>query len=339
MNKQDKKGVITLCVIIFVVIVAVTVSTILMNRKNDNSYSSVTTEVIVSDGNENVDRSSYKKEFIAALYIEGTIEDANSQYNQKWLMDTIKSLKKNNRNVALAIYIDSPGGGVYQADEVYLALQDYKTTGRPIFVYQGPMAASGGYYISCAADQIFANRNTLTGCIGVIFGQSLDITGLLDKVGIKSKTFHSGRNKTMLSPDTPLTEEQEAIMQSMCDECYEQFVSIVANNRGMTYEKAAELSDGRLYTAKQALENGLVDRIDSWENMLTILAEDILEKPGIKVTEYRKEVEDEFNILDFVLSSKAKMHQEEMAVKLGIPLSALEYMEFDSYPAYLYTGL
>ena len=339
MNKQDKKGVITLCVIIFVVVVAVTISTIIMTRNSDNGYRTATTEVTVSDENEVIDKSSYKKEFIATLYIEGTIEEANSQYNQKWLMDTIKNLKKNNKNVALAIYIDSPGGGVYQADEVYLALQDYKTTGRPIFVYQGPMAASGGYYISCAADQIFANRNTLTGCIGVIFGQSLDITGLLDKVGIKSKTFHSGRNKTMLSPDTPLTEEQEAIMQSMCDECYEQFVSIVANNRDMTYEQAAELSDGRLYTAKQALENGLIDGIDSWENMLTILAEDVLEKPGIKVIEYKKEVEDEFGILDLILSSKTKMHQQETAAKLGIPVSALEYMEFDSYPAYLYTGL
>ena len=272
MNKQDKKGIITLCVIIGVVIIAVITSTILSMKKNDNK--GTISQVIISDDYEDVDVSSYKKEFIASLYIEGTIEEANSLYNQKWLMDTINNLTNNRNNVALAIYIDSPGGGVYQADEVYLALENYKAaTGRPIFVYQGPMAASGGYYISCAADQIYANRNTLTGCIGVIFGQSLDITGLLDNLGIKSKTFHTGRNKTMLSPDTPLTEEQEAIMQSMCDECYEQFVSIVANSRGMSYEEAAALSDGRLYTAKQGLENGLVDCIDTWDNMLSTLAE------------------------------------------------------------------
>ena len=335
--KQNKKGIIVLSVIIVVVIAVITFTTVLQVKSINKATGSKTSAAVIRDSSIQADTKGYKKEFIAALYIEGVIEEKNYDYDQKWLMDTIHNLKDNKNNVALAIYIDSPGGGVYQADEVYLALQDYKTTGRPVYVYQGPMAASGGYYISCAADQIYANRNTLTGCIGVIFGQSLDITGLLDKLGIKSKTFHSGRNKTMLSPDEPLTEEQEAIMQSMCDEAYQQFVNIVANGRNMKYYEAAKLSDGRLYTAKQGLENGLVDRIDSWDNMITVLAEDVLEKPGIKVVEYRKP-EENGGILNMMMSAASTLQKQEAAAKLGVPTSVIDYYEFDSFPAYLYTG-
>ena len=161
-------------------------------------------------------------------------------------MNTIRNLKNNSNNAALAIFINSPGGAVYQADEVYLALNDYKTTGRPIYVYQGPMAASGGYYISCAGDKIYANRNTLTGCIGVIMGSSYDLTGLFDKIGIKSETIHSGKNKNMFNYNEPVTDEQRAIMQAMCDECYDQFVSIVAKNRGIQYNTCCKISDDRL---------------------------------------------------------------------------------------------
>lgn len=337
MDKQSKKGIVIFSVIIAVVIAVVAVTTVMQIRYHKLLNGSSISNAEVSDSSADLSTKSYKKEFIASLYIEGVIEEKNYQYDQEWLMKTIHSLKQNKNNAALAIYIDSPGGGVYQADEVYLALQDYKTTGRPVFVYQGPMAASGGYYISCAADQIYANRNTLTGCIGVIFGQSLDITGLLDKLGIKSKTFHTGRNKTMLSPDEPLTAEQEAIMQSMCDEAYEQFVSIVAKGRNMKCEEAAELSDGRLYTAKQGLENGLVDRIDSWDNMITVLAEDVLEKPGIKVVEYKKEEEGP-GFLNMMMSGVSTLQKQEAAAKLGVPTSVIDYYEFDSYPAYLYTG-
>ena len=86
--------------------------------------------------------------------------------------------------MGIAVFIDSPGGTVYEADEAYLALQDYKTTGKPVYVYQGKLAASGGYYISCAAKKIYANRNSLTGSIGVISGSSYDLTGLFEKLGI-----------------------------------------------------------------------------------------------------------------------------------------------------------
>lgn len=112
-------------------------------------------------------------------------------------MNTISALAQDKKNEGIILFIDSPGGGVYESDEAYLALLDYKEqTGRPVYAYMGQLAASGGYYIACAADYIMANRNTLTGSIGVISGQVFDITELLQKTGIKSETIHAEKTKT-----------------------------------------------------------------------------------------------------------------------------------------------
>ena len=288
-----------------------------------------------SDAYDPVAAKSYKNEFIAALYIEGTIQEENSNYSQKWLMSTIKGLKQNDKNAALAVFINSPGGAVYQADEVYLALQDYRTTGRPVYVYQGSMAASGGYYISCAGNKIYANRNTLTGCIGVIMGSSYDLTGLFEKIGIKSTTIHSGKNKNMMNFNEPFTDEQKAIMQSMCDECYDQFVSIVAKARGIQYFTACEISDGRLYTAKQALDLRLIDAIDSWDNMLTELAVNELKKPGIKVNTYKKPKRKQ-SMLDLLSGKAFELEEAKTAAQLGVPVEVIKSMnDRNIVPMYL----
>lgn len=289
-----------------------------------------------SNGKENQTSKAskvYKKQFIAALYIEGTIQEANSQYDQQWLLSTIRELKENKNNVALAIFINSPGGAVYQADEVYNALQDYKTTGKQIYVYQGSMAASGGYYISCAANQIFANRNTLTGSIGVIMGSSYDLTELFDNLGIKSETIHSGKNKNMMNYNEPFTDEQKAIMQSICDECYQQFVSIVANNRGMTYDKACSLADGRIYTARQALDNGLIDRIDTWEGMIDSLSVAI-DMPGIEVKTYR--LQRKMTFIERMMSKAKDLESAKVAASLGLPVNVINQMNSNPFePMYL----
>lgn len=204
--------------------------------------------------------------YVARLYITGVIEEANEFYNQQWLLDTIESLEDDENNVGVMLVIDSPGGAVYQADELYLALRKYKNSGKQVWAYFKSMAASGGYYIACAADSIYANRNTMTGSIGVIIGPSIDATVLLEKLGIKATSFASGKNKGMLNYNEPLTEEQKNIMQGLVDECYEQFVSIVAQGRQKSIAEVKALADGRIYSAKQAKENGLIDSIGTLEN-------------------------------------------------------------------------
>ncbi len=220
----------------------------------------------VNFGNFKIGNFSSRGKYVARLYITGVIEEANETYNQQWLLDTIESLENDDRNIGILLVIDSPGGTVYEADEVYLALRKYKNSGKELWAYFKSMAASGGYYIACAADSIYANRNTMTGSIGVIIGPTFDATVLLERLGIKATSFASGKNKGMLNYNEPLTEEQKNIMQSLVDECYEQFVSIVAQGRNKSIAEVKALADGRIYSANQAKQNGLVDAVGSLEN-------------------------------------------------------------------------
>ena len=279
--------------------------------------------------------ASNSKQYVAALYVEGTIEEANTTYNQKWLLSTISALANDTNNVAIALYINSPGGAVYQADEVYLALEAYRKLGKPIYCYMGATAASGGYYIACAGNKIYANRNTLTGSIGVISGQVLDATDMMDKIGLKSETIHAGRNKNMGNFNEPISDEQRAILQGIADECYDQFTGIVADDRKIPLDKVKELADGRIYTAKQAKENKLIDEICTYETMLNEIKTAILEKPDIKVVDYK--YQKEINLTNFLSRAEYDFATSQAAANLGLPLKVVEQMNSTvSYPAYLY---
>ena len=329
MTKKVKSGYIILAILV-VIAIAATVHSLITTKESVtiNFDSNV-------EHNTNSSQKLSSKGNIAALYIEGTIQQANVDYDQQWLLSTISSIKNDKKNVGIAIFINSPGGAVYQTDDVYLALEDYKTTGRPIYVYQGPMAASGGYYISCAGNKIYANRNTLTGSIGVIAGQSMDLTGLLDKLGIKSETIYAGKNKNMGNYNAPFTPEQKAIMQSIADECYEQFVKIVAKSRDMSYDEAAKLSDGRIYTAQQALNNGLIDSIGSWELMLDDMAENEFEGVKHKIVTFKKEKKQSF--MDLMISKVSDITKTAAASKMGVTTDIFDDLnsKIDG-PMYLY---
>lgn len=347
MKKGFKSGLIVLIIMVAVVIGAVGIVTSKAKKSSDSTGFNFSSEkgnngfsFSVGNGKNTVSTTKKgnptSKQYIAELYIEGTIQEANNSYNQKWLLEAINFLKEDKNNAGIAIFINSPGGAVYQADEAYLALQDYKTTGKKIYVYQGPMAASGGYYISCAGDEIWANRNTMTGCIGVLCGQSIDLTQMFDKMGIKMETIHSGKNKNMGNYDEPFTDEQRAIMQSICDECYEQFVSIVATQRNMTYEEAAKLADGRIYTAKQGLENGLIDQIDTFEGMKDALAANVLDDVdnyNTRIFKYEKKQ----NFVNMMMGKISDIKKTEAASRLGLPEAVWDDINgFNDYPAYLY---
>lgn len=277
---------------IFLIIIGLIAAAVLFFKSDylENKVSTTLSSKIY--GNQDTKKSNPKKnknnsEFIAAIYIEGEIEELNYTYDQKWLLNTIKELKEDEKNLGIALFINSPGGAVYEADEVYLALKDYKKEGKKIYTYMGALAASGGYYISCASNKIYANRNTLTGSIGVISGQVLDATDMMDKIGLKSETIHAGRNKNMGNFNEPISDEQRAILQGIADECYDQFTGIVADDRKIPLEKVKELADGRIYTAKQALELKLIDKIDSWDNMISEFKKNELNKEECEVIDYK----------------------------------------------------
>lgn len=269
-------------------------------------------------------------DYIARIYIRGVIEEGNKTYNQKWLLDTIKDLERDNNNKGIILFIDSPGGAVYESDEAYLALSHYQSTHKPVWAYMTHMAASGAYYISCGAEYICANRNTLTGSIGVIAGQSIDMTGLMNNIGIKSKTFTAGKNKNMLNYNSPLTEEQEAIMQSIADECYDQFTTIVALNRRIDKAEVAKLADGRIYTANQALNLKLVDKVCSYEDAVNAMKAKY-QFSGVEVFDYKYEPKTTWqDLFTSAISSIKPLTQskEQTVIEMISPTM--------KYPAYLY---
>lgn len=220
--------------------------------------------------------------YIATVYVEGTIASGQTDsfglpigYQHDWTLNKIDELMADTNNRGLIVFVDSPGGGVYESDELYLKIKEYKErTQRPVYAVMGSMAASGGYYISAAADKIVANRNTWTGSIGVTIGTLYDISELLEKYGVRTVTITAGANKAMGSVVEPLTAEQQAIFQSLVDDAYDQFTGIISEERGMNIDEVKKLADGRIYSARQAYENGLVDQIGTLDDALGDMAEE-----------------------------------------------------------------
>lgn len=221
-------------------------------------------------------------DYVGIVEVSGTISEASDSsvfetpaYDHEGILDYIEAMKNSPNNKGILLTVDSPGGGVYESDELYLKLKDYKeTTKRPIWTYMKSQACSGGYYISMASDKIFANRNCTTGSIGVIMSL-VNTKELYDKLGIKEINITSGKNKAMGSSGEDLTDEQKQILQSNVDEAYEQFVGIVAEGRNMDIETVKKIADGRIYTAKQALELGLIDEIADYKTVESSIMDEL----------------------------------------------------------------
>jgi len=223
-------------------------------------------------GGNSKDSYDFDRDYIGILEIHGTMSGDGSDpaYNQEWLLERMDDMINDDHNKGLMLSVDTPGGSVYTIDELYLKIKEYQNkTNRPVYAYMESMAASGGYYISAPADKIYANRNCWTGSIGVTVGTVYDISGFLEELGIATVTITAGDNKAMGSSVEPLTEEQKSIYQSLVDEAYDQFVKIVSEGRKMNLKKVIELADGRVYTAKQAKENGLIDEIGTRDEAIS----------------------------------------------------------------------
>jgi protease-4 len=162
---------------------------------------------------------------------------------------------------ALVLRINTPGGTVTASDIIYREIMLYREETRvPVIAALMDVAASGGYYIALAADRILAHPTTVTGSIGTIM-VTANVEGLLGKIGVATNTFKSAEHKDMGSPFRSLTPEERAIFQSVIDELQRQFVAKVVERRRLPEAAARELADGRIYTAPQALDKGLVDAI------------------------------------------------------------------------------
>lgn len=212
------------------------------------------------------------EDFVGQVNVEGEIMPSSDDvfstiggYDHDATMKYVDAMIEAENNKGILLYINTPGGTVYESDELYLKLMEYKkVTGRPIWAYFGAEACSGGYYIAMAADHIVANRNCWTGSIGVVISL-VNCKELYDKLGVKEIDIASGDNKAMGAMGADLVAEQYNILQGLVDEAYDQFVGIVCEGRKLDEKTVRKLADGRIYSAKQAMEHKLVDAVGSLE--------------------------------------------------------------------------
>ena len=214
--------------------------------------------------------------YVGVLYVQDTMTISQSGsgllsgneggYHHQYLLDAIEEMMQDPWNQGLLLYIDSPGGEVLAADELSRKVEEYKAaTGRPVFAYGYTYTASGGYWLACTADTIYLNRYCLTGSIGVTMGSLLDISGLLEKYGVAVYDLASGDQKNGGNGLTPMDPETIAIYQGILDEYYRDFLDwVLAHRPHLTEEQLLTLADGRVYTARQAVENGLADQVGDY---------------------------------------------------------------------------
>ena len=171
----------------------------------------------------------------------------------------------------LLLYIDSPGGGVTDSDRIYTMLKRFRDNHpqMPVLTLYGDMAASGGYYIAVAAEHIISRRTSISGSIGVIMS-AWNFAELADNYGVEQVAIKSDRTpfKDMLSPTRALSDGERAMLTSIVDELYDQFVAVVMEGRGMDRPSVERVANGGIYTAKQSLEHGLIDEIGDYEAAL-----------------------------------------------------------------------
>lgn len=217
---------------------------------------------------------------VAVLPVVGTIgTDAASPLGgaqaatPESFRDQLHQAEEDQRVKAVVLEVDSPGGGVVPTDQMYESIRQFKEgTGKPVVVSMGQTAASGGYYISTAADRIVANQNTLTGSLGVIFSY-LNFEEAAAEYGIEQEVVKSGPFKDIGSPTREPTEEELEILQSYVDEGYDRFVEVIAEGRSLPEEEVRNLADGRVYSGLQAESLGLVDELGDLERAAEISGE------------------------------------------------------------------
>lgn len=197
----------------------------------------------------------------------GLVRVEGAVYDSRQAIEDLENMADDPGIRAIVLRVDSPGGGAAAAQEIHDAVVGIQEAGTPVVVSMGSVAASGGYYISCTADSIFANPGTLTGSIGVMMSFT-NLSELFDKIGMDFEVLKSGRFKDTGSWSHKMTDEERALLQTTIDDIHAQFVEAVAEGRGMDYEDVAAIADGRIFSGRQALEAGLVDALGSLEDAI-----------------------------------------------------------------------
>jgi len=214
---------------------------------------------------------------ILVISLEGIVEDRMADE----LKAQLRSAEKDTRIRGLIIRVNSPGGTIFASDRIYNEILKYKNgSGDPVVALMEAVAASGGYYLSLAADSIIAQPTTITGSIGVIMGHFVVSELLEEKLGITPVVIKSGPKKDWPSPFQPVTDEQKRYLaDKLIMPAYERFVELVALNRpDLSITDVRRLADGSIYNAAEASENKLIDEVGYLDRAKQV----VLSKAGIE---------------------------------------------------------
>ncbi len=201
---------------------------------------------------------------IAIVEVRGVISQSSG------VIEHLQQYAEDEGIKAIILRIDSPGGGVGPAQEIYREVIKIKAK-KKVITSMGSVAASGGYYIASASDRIVANPGTITGSIGVIM-QFSNLEDLLKKIGIKGVVLKSGEHKDIGSPFREMTPEEKSIMQEVLDNVHQQFIQAVADGRKLDRAKVVQIADGRILTGEQAKNLGLVDEMGNLQDTIELTA-------------------------------------------------------------------
>ena len=203
---------------------------------------------------------------VGVVDVRGVIEDATD------VIETLERFRRQDGTVAVVLRIDSPGGAVAPSQEIYDEVWRVREQ-KPVIASLGNVAASGGYYIASAANQIVADPGTITGSIGAIMSVPY-YAPLADKIGFSEETVKSGRFKDTGHPLRKLSADERALLQNMVDDVLGQFVEAVARGRNMPVGRVRTLADGRIYSGTQAVASGLVDKLGGLESAVRLAWQD-----------------------------------------------------------------
>lgn len=229
-----------------------------------------------ADATPPLNEVNYKvKDRIAVIYAEGDIVSGRDEYgvvDDGRYVKLLKEIRRQDDIKAVVLRINSPGGSILSAENIYRQLVGLKADGKTLVVSMGDLAASGGYYLSAMADSIFAQPNTLTGSIGVFSIIPNPSRALDEKLGIRFDTVRTGPQSADFTLLFPWSEREHSYMQSRTDAYYELFLNIVAEGRDMTRDEVHAVAQGRIWSGQRAVENGLVDKLGTLEDAIDAAA-------------------------------------------------------------------
>ncbi|QFT90190.1 Putative signal peptide peptidase SppA [Bacillus sp. THAF10] len=230
---------------------------------------------------------------ILVMEVNGVIQDTGSDvtslfapgYNHRQFLKMMDQAKEDSSVAGIIVRVNTPGGGVSESAEIHKKIVEIQEeTKKPVYISMGTMAASGGYYIAAPADKIFASPETITGSIGVIM-QGINYAELAEKYGVKFETIKSGPYKDIMSPTKEMSKEEREILQTMVDNMYNQFVTIISEGRDMSETEVRSIADGRIYDGLQAKEINLVDELGYFEDVIASMKKDH-DLGNVKVVRY-----------------------------------------------------